>query len=199
MATWILGGVVVAEAGLEGFLERRRRVCACGGATDAGQLACSGRGRRACRELRRWALLSGLSTCGGGLNVLQLALQILIDLSSLAIRVFSSSTESLSDWTWPEAVSILPLSASFCWLIFCCRAFTVCVIWLALSAVCSTRCCRTPNRVSRVDWRRCTISRSCCTWVCSAMISFEAACARTGAGRGQCSEDSRSNENDDGV
>ena len=63
-----------------------------------------------------------------------------MDLSSLAIRVFSSSTESLRDCTCPEAVSILLLTASFCWFSFCCRAFTVCVIWLALSAVCSTRC-----------------------------------------------------------
>jgi hypothetical protein len=68
-----------------------------------------------------------------------------IDLSSLAMRDFNSSTESLSDCTWPETVSSLPPPASFCALIFCCRAFTVAVIWLASSAVCSTRCCRTPN------------------------------------------------------
>ena len=35
-----------------------------------------------------------------------------IDLSSLAMRDFSSSTESFSDCTWPETVSTLPLTAS---------------------------------------------------------------------------------------
>ena len=37
-----------------------------------------------------------------------------IDLSSLAMRDFNSSTESFSDCTWPEAVSSLPLIASVC-------------------------------------------------------------------------------------
>jgi hypothetical protein len=62
-----------------------------------------------------------------------------IDLSSLAMRDFNSSTESLSACTWPEAVSSLPLAASFWAAIFCCRAVTVADIWLALSAVCSAR------------------------------------------------------------
>ena len=100
-------------------------------------------------------------------------------LSSLAMRVFNSSTESFSDCTWPLTVSTLPPTASFCVLIFCCRSFTVALICLAWSAVCCARFCSTPKRVSSVDCSRCTMSSSCCTCVCSSMISFDTACAGT--------------------
>lgn len=63
-----------------------------------------------------------------------------IDLSSLAMRDFNSSTESFSDCAWPEAVSSLPLSVSLCAAIFCWSAVTTAVIRLASSAVCSARC-----------------------------------------------------------
>src|ERR1039458_8637902 len=87
------------------------------------------------------------------------------------MRDFNSSTESFSDCTWPETESSFPLPASLCAAIFCCSAFTVAVIWVALSAVCCARFCKTPNRASSVDCTRCIISSSCCTWVCSSMIS----------------------------
>ena len=98
-------------------------------------------------------------------------------LSSLAMRAFSSSTESFSDCICPDTASILPLTASLCAFSFCCRLFTAAVIWLASSAVCSARCCNTPKRASSVDCSRCTLSSNCCTWVCSSTISFEVACA----------------------
>ena len=56
------------------------------------------------------------------------------------MRAFSSSTESFSDCTCPDTVSILPLAASLCAFSFCCKVFTAAVIWLASSAVCFARC-----------------------------------------------------------
>ena len=67
------------------------------------------------------------------------------------MRDFNSSTESFNVCTWPETVSSLPLPFSLCASIFFCRAFTAAVIWLTVSALCSTRCCSTPKRLSIVD------------------------------------------------
>ena len=100
---------------------------------------------------------------------------------SLSILDFSSSIESLTDCTWPDAESTFPLIASFCAASFCCSVSMVFCIRAALSAVCCARVWRVVKRVSSVDCSLCTMSNNCWTWVWRAMISFEAARAGTGA------------------
>ena len=101
-----------------------------------------------------------------------------MDLSSLAMRDLSSSTESFSDCICPESASVFPLTASLCVFTCFCRAFTAAVIWLAWSAVCCSQVLHQgKSLVSTVDCSLCTMSISSCTCVCSSTVSFETACA----------------------
>ena len=104
-----------------------------------------------------------------------------IALSSLAMRDFSSSTESLSDCICPEAVSSLPPRASFCGVQLLLQRVHRRAHLRGLVGRLLRKVLQHAEALSKVDCSRCTMSSNCCTWVCSSMISFDAACAGAAA------------------
>jgi hypothetical protein len=168
------GGVVVAHAGLEGLLERRNLV----GRRDAAGQAVRGRRYATGRESA-----CGRSTGGRALDVLQLGLQVLyrfIQLGNAGLQLVDRVVQRLhlaGDGV-QLAVARLALRVDLLLQGVDGRGHLVGVVRGLLHQV-----LQDAEAAIQVDWSRCTMSSSCCTWVCSSMISFEAACAGTGERR----------------